>query len=293
MNERFTENATADIITVEHATGYLSFTPEWLATAPVTNVKAMLKILRENEYRSGNCEAARRIAEAMPTLGSYARTAGDHKRVKSVQAAWSKYNAAAPENRQDRKAAAVINRLFKSKSVENRPDYQAAWIDAATGKMCATDGYRLYRFDRAVSGVEIGTPADPLDPSAAMGGMSDLTPLKPPTAAKLKLHDVLDRQNKKKSPFDFGPGKPAAAVDFLRDLLRLFPAGKWYYRAATNPDRRAIYVIDAAGDALLLPVHKKAEPNPAPVVTLSPEQFAERVERSALTPEQFAACVAA
>ena len=248
MNERFTENATADIITVEHATGYLSFTPEWLATAPVTNVKAMLKILRENEYRSG---------------------------------------------RQDRKAAAVINRLFKSKSVENRPDYQAAWIDAATGKMCATDGYRLYRFDRAVSGVEIGTPADPLDPSAAMGGMSDLTPLKPPTAAKLKLHDVLDRQNKKKSPFDFGPGKPAAAVDFLRDLLRLFPAGKWYYRAATNPDRRAIYVIDAAGDALLLPVHKKAEPNPAPVVTLSPEQFAERVERSALTPEQFAACVAA
>ncbi len=83
---------TADLITVEHATGYLSFTPEWLATAPVTNVKAMLKLLRENEYRSGNNQAVRRIAEAMPTLGSYARTAGDHKRVKAVQAAWSKLN---------------------------------------------------------------------------------------------------------------------------------------------------------------------------------------------------------
>ena len=31
-----TNDNSAEYITIEHGTGYLSFTPEWLATAPAT-----------------------------------------------------------------------------------------------------------------------------------------------------------------------------------------------------------------------------------------------------------------
>ena len=296
----------SDLITVEHGTGYLSFTPEWLAIAPAANVKAMFKLLQENEHRPGNAETVKRIAEAMPTLGRYAKNAAEHKRVKSIQAAWAKYNGKnAPESKEDRKAALVINRLFKEKHLRNRPDYQSAWIDAPTGKMCVTDGYRLYRFNRVISGVEVRKPLDPLNVAAAMGDMNGLEPLTPPTEADLKIRAALNRQCRENRPYDFGPGKPAAEVSCLRDLLQLFPAGKWYYNASPSPAGRRIYVIDAAGDALLLPVRKEADiapgvyaPDPAPAeaepaAELTPEQFEELAARDAMTPEEFAAALAA
>ena len=296
----------SDLITVEHGTGYLSFTPEWLAIAPAANVKAMFKLLQENEHRPGNAETVKRISEAMPTLGRYAKNAAEHKRVKSIQAAWAKYNRKnTPESKEDRKAALVINRLFKEKHLRNRPDYRSAWIDAPTGKMCATDGYRLYRFNRVISGVEVGKPLDPLNVAAAMGDMNGLEPLTPPTEADLKIRAALNRQCRENRPYDFGPGKPAAEVSCLRDLLQLFPAGKWYYNASPSPAGRRIYVIDAAGDALLLPVRKEADiapgvyaPDPAPAeaeaaAELTPEQFEELAARDAMTPEEFAAALAA
>ena len=64
-------------------------------------------------------------------------------------------------------------------------------------------------------------------------------------------------------------------------------------------------MIDDAGDALLLPVRKAADiapgvyaPDPAPAeaeaaAELTPEQFEELAARDALTPEQFAAALAA
>ena len=163
----------------------------------------------------------------------------------------------------EKTAAAVMNSLLNSAD-DSRPALKKAWIDAA-GRMCACDGFRVYRLNTPVAGVPDEDAAQGIDLDRIVPSMADYKPLDLPTLADVKAMIDEDKRAAKRGEevfytYTFGRAEngdqlPVVNLHYLSDILKLFPAALAYYKNAVTP----IVFKDENGDAMLLPVRFNGE----------------------------------
>jgi len=163
----------------------------------------------------------------------------------------------------EKTAAAVLNRLLKccQKNQPKKEAFHKAWIDAA-GRQCVCDGYRAYRINARLDAVETSAEQIPMDLDKIFQplnvGKVEEMPAPDPEAVNLAIID--GKNHSRPALYDCGPGKPAFNAEYLREILRLFPGGRWYIETAEN--RRCCapaFVVHDAGSACICPVRKKQD----------------------------------
>lgn len=181
----------------------------------------------------------------------------------------------------EKTAAAVCNRLLKAARKAPNERLHNAWTDEK-GCYCLSDGFRIYRLSSRPDGVR-GLSADRPAP-AASGNPLDLdkrvfAPLNTGSVAQMPAPDLdavkafIAAERQKPSTkwiYDLGAEYPAVNAQYLKDMLQLFPAAKWY--VDLDPSIRMVhpvFAVCAEGCAALYPIHvdhkspKKPESTPA------------------------------
>ncbi len=182
----------------------------------------------------------------------------------------------------EKTAAAVFNRILSSaRKMGVRTCLFNPWTDAQ-GRYCACDGFRAYRLHAAPAGVSLVD-----DPAPKMG--VDLENLMPAEVEKMVEMPAPDAgavkafqkaTGKSGEPYDLGDGFPMVNANYLLDMIRLFPAARWYVDADPYLRMiRPIYAVCEQGDAALCPVRslkkpyrepKQEQKEPAPAAEPSP-----------------------
>lgn len=180
----------------------------------------------------------------------------------------------------EKTAAAVYNRLLKKcrKDQPKREAYHVAWIDA-DGRQCACDGYRAYRLNTRLDAIETNAEKIPMNLdkifSPLDAGTVEEIPAPDPEAVRLAIID--GRNHSRPGLYDCGPEKPAFNPEYVQEVLRLFPGGKWYIDPA-HPMTGPAFIVHEAGTACICPVRKKQDQpaeTPAAPETAAADQSAE------------------
>lgn len=157
------------------------------------------------------------------------------------------------------KAAPAIKRIINNVP-EARTGFKGWWKDAE-GRACICDGVRAVRLNSGeVKGIdELPTPSIDLDRS--MSSKQNTKDLELPTIQELKAfiaeQKAIGAWTKYKSvSYDFGENLPAVNPEYLIDILQILPDAK--ARIVPGNMSAAIYFEGSDGDAILLPMHKKA-----------------------------------
>lgn len=176
----------------------------------------------------------------------------------------------------EKTAAAVCNRLLKKcKKVQPKKEaYHTAWIDAA-GRQCVCDGFRAYRLNTRLDAVQTSADRIPMNLdrifSPLDAGTVEEIPAPDPEAVRLAIID--GRNHSRAGLFDMGPGMPAFNPEYLQELQRLFPCGRWYVETAENRRMCApAFIVDEAGTACICPVRKKQQPAEEPAAPAAADQ---------------------
>lgn len=172
----------------------------------------------------------------------------------------------------ERTAAAMFNSVLReTRRHENRPALHNPWTDDK-GRYCVTDGFRAYRLTKAPARVSVIWTSKP-DPSAPHGINLDpvfapldsgkgLAEMPAPSLDAVKSFVEQERKDHKHgNMYDLGKEYPAVNMWYLYELIRLFPAAKWYVDA--DPYARMIhpvFVSCSEGTAALLPVRTDSKP---------------------------------
>lgn len=147
-------------------------------------------------------------------------------------------------------AYSALKRVIKGAS-DARPGLKGVWTDAE-GRQCVCDGYHAIRLKTPVEGFETVAGMDLNNVWVSDAGL--VTELPIPTPGELKI-------NKRKlttgaSVYDFGDGLPLVNAAYLKNIMDCLPDAKAY--VTDHPLTRPIVFKSDRGDALLLPVRKKA-----------------------------------
>lgn len=150
-------------------------------------------------------------------------------------------------------AATVCARLLKSARLDK---LKSAWIDKH-GDQCFTDGVRAYRLKNHLKDI-------PMLPDGMQGINLDaiFNPIKQRNQIEIPAPDIEKIQSLKRDYIycisndgkkllcGYGEGYPVFNGNYLLDLARLFPDGKWYIaRDILAP----IYVVSPHGTGTLFP----------------------------------------
>lgn len=212
---------------------------------------------------------ARRLrAETIPA----GIVAENHNAAKSFEEANTmKYN--------EKTAAAVINSLLRAARKMPRESLRDAWTDEQ-GRTCATDGFRAYCLNTAPAGMleTLTSCPDPARAAAYAAGNNKIMAyiFKPldagktvempaPDADAVKAFMAADKQQGGRGVYDLGKEFPAVNIKYLWDIIRLFPAAKWYVLA--DPYARMVspvFIVADEGRACLLPIRQDSKPWKAP-----------------------------
>ena len=138
------------------------------------------------------------------------------------------------------------------------------WYDNE-GRVCATDGYRAFRFDPGVYSIvgEISPDADPKMFNRLWDHLSEkcTEALNLPDPVSLKKHIVIERATGYETPIYKFPMVSCATfvnAEYLLDLMLVFPEVYCLYREPGNP-LSPLIAKDADGNAILLPLNMKKE----------------------------------
>lgn len=180
----------------------------------------------------------------------------------------------------EKTAAAVVNSLLKAARKTPRTGMHNPWTDKE-GRRCVCDGFRAYRFAKLPDGVNVlpddtekDAPRQAVDFTFSALDAGSVVEMPAPDANAVKTAlDDFRKGRTQNTIYDLGAEYPAVNVSYLYDLIRLFPAAKWY--VYTDPAKRMISPIFAVcdeGAAALLPVRTiakskpRAAADPAPTV---------------------------
>lgn len=185
----------------------------------------------------------------------------------------------------EKTAAAVINSLLRAARKSPRESLHDAWTDEQ-GRTCAMDGYRAYCLNTAPNGMRETWTCRP-DPARAAARAADnnkilahvFNPLDAgktvempaPDADAVKSFMAADKQQGGRGVYDLGKEFPAVNVKYLWDIIRLFPAAKWYVLA--DPYARMVspvFIVADEGRACLLPIRQDSKPWKAPEAPAAP-----------------------
>ena len=164
----------------------------------------------------------------------------------------------------------VINNMLKellrnnayAKSSVSR--ISTPWYDNE-GRVCATDRYRIFRFNPGVYPIvgEISHDADPELLNSVWNPLPEkcTEALELPDRASLKKHIVIECATRLGSPIYRFPMVSCATsvnAEYLLDLMLVFPDVCNLYREPGNP-HSPLLARSADGDAILLPVAAKEQ----------------------------------
>ena len=164
----------------------------------------------------------------------------------------------------------VINNMLKellrnnayAKSSVSR--ISTPWYDNE-GRVCATDRYRIFRFNPGVYPIvgEISHDADPELLNSVWNPLPEkcTEALDLPDLASLKRHIVIESATRHGYPiYKFPMASCATFVNakYLLDLMLVFPEVYYLYREPGNP-LSPLIAKGADGDAILLPINMKKE----------------------------------
>ena len=165
----------------------------------------------------------------------------------------------------EKTAAAICRKVLKS-CKQSRPkntEFHTGWTDAA-GRACFCDGYRAYRLKSQVDGVPMAEPGKiPMNLDTAFrpldAGKVVEMPAPDPDAVKTFIAEHRYMRKAKnifdKTPYDLGELFPLVNPEFVADVLRLFPGGKWYVSESVQARQCApVFIVHEQGTACILPV---------------------------------------
>ncbi len=179
----------------------------------------------------------------------------------------------------EKNAASIIKGMFRRKGMYDH--MKTTWIDEK-GRQCACDGFRAYRLNVPIAGFpDAGLPVINLEKIFPQG-MSEFKKIEnAPTLDDLnrlynddKAHVMKTRKGEiyydddepRGHYFFDGDGAPVVNLEYLRDMLKMFPDAEIYWKNAVS----LLYFKSADGDGVLLPVRWMKErpangrPIPAP-----------------------------
>ena len=180
----------------------------------------------------------------------------------------------------EKTAAAVVNALLRAARKLPREGLHDAWTDEQ-GRICAMDGFRAYCLSAAPAGMRETWTCRP-DPARAAARAAannnilahvfaaldagKVVEMPAPDADAVKTFIAAEKQQPThKGIYDLGTEFPAVNMKYLYDIIRLFPAAKWYvnvdpYARMVSP----IFIVADEGRACLLPVRVDSKPWKAP-----------------------------
>lgn len=186
----------------------------------------------------------------------------------------------------EKTAAAVVNALLRAARKLPREGLHDAWTDEQ-GRTCAMDGFRAYCLNAAPAGMRETWTCRP-DPARAAARAAannnilahvfaaldagKVVEMPAPDADAVKTFIAAEKQQPThKGIYDLGTEFPAVNMKYLYDIIRLFPAAKWYvnvdpYARMVSP----IFIVADEGRACLLPVRVDSKPWKAPEAPASP-----------------------
>lgn len=154
--------------------------------------------------------------------------------------------------------------------IKNVPEHQQQLQGAfdCAGMQCACDGYRAIRIKEPI---DLPAPPAPctLDITRLFNDARNnaTKPLPAPTLGELKSYiKIKTAENRAKYGRDaskhpviysFGDDLPIVNAKYLQDILTAFPNAEITFNTLIAP----LYFTDAAGDAILLPIHPKQREN--------------------------------
>lgn len=186
----------------------------------------------------------------------------------------------------EKTAAAVLNSLLRAARKQPREGLHDAWTDEQ-GRTCALDGFRAYCLNTAPAGMQVTWTCRP-DPARAAARAAEnnailarvfaaldagkVVEMPAPDADAVKAFIAAEKQEPThKGIYDLGKDFPAVNMKYLYDIIRLFPAAKWYVSA--DPYARMvspIFIVADEGRACLLPVRVDSKPWKAPEAPAAP-----------------------
>lgn len=166
-------------------------------------------------------------------------------------------------------ALKVIEKMLKSKHIENRPVFQFPWYDKEN-RQCLCDGFRAFRLVE-----HLALPKRPddvgngIDLNMVFPDMKNYQALKLPTPSELKAYISTEKakHGRKYVPiWDFGEDLPLVNAQYLLDLMVVIPDAEvilynpvnliapLYVHGRPNADHPSLW-----DEAILLPVRKKED----------------------------------
>lgn len=168
-------------------------------------------------------------------------------------------------------AAAMLKSVMKSAAKNNHPEMSKAWIDEG-GFTCACDGFRAYRVAVSPFGLDDyeKTYADkaPVDLLRVFKGMDEREMISIPAPDPAAIRAFIQEEKKtgaNKGIYSLGDGLPFVNMYYIREMVQIFPAAKWYVDA--DPETRMIrpvFCVCDEGQGALCPVRKMQETPAAP-----------------------------
>ena len=165
----------------------------------------------------------------------------------------------------EKAAAGIIRKLLKAAAKTGRGNLAYTWIDSA-GMQCMTDGFRAFRLLSVMPGLpDLPNGEKPFDLKRVydsveinryeflpVPGDDEIEALIAEDKPFKTRYGYEDNASKRRGFYFFGDGKPVVNLEYLRDMLKVFPDAAILY----NPENplSPLYVNSSAGDGLLLPV---------------------------------------
>ena len=174
-------------------------------------------------------------------------------------------------NYTEKKAASLCNRVLNGARKDmNRRMLHNPWTDNE-GRFCVCDGFRAYRLNEQPAGIveKLSVNVDPslqhIDLDTIFSPLykeGRYTEMPRPDLDTLKAFIKEEHQRPApKNIYDLGAEYPAVNMAYLRDVLELFPDGRFFVDA--DPYARMIHPIfvkSERGTAAVLPIRTDAKP---------------------------------
>lgn len=174
-------------------------------------------------------------------------------------------------------AAAMLKKVMRAAAKNDRPTFAKFWTDA-DGFTCVSDTFRAYRVAASPFTPEdyenahtTDAPVDLASFFKATSG-SELIEIPAPDLDAIKAFIKQDRAtHAHKDAYHLGDGLPYVNMVYIKEMVQLFPAAKWYVYA--DPKKRMIkpvFAICEEGQAIVCPVRVFDEQPAAPVADPAP-----------------------
>lgn len=261
------------MITFKWETGHIDIMLHSILEMNTTELKKFVSAATVNNLEVKE-EIAAFLHEIVDGKNENAETS---KTFKKDIANWKKLLAVV-EDRKLTKTEKLVQKILKN-GIANRIT-KGVFQDA--GKHCVCDGYRLVRFNNALS-ADIPTIPDSMDTAKAIGDVSAYSvKLNLPDVSELKKDIKIAKSGcddvghvyvirclrKAEIVYDFGYGLPMVNAEWLLDMLEILPDCE----AFCIPGKKTypVYFVSGDNDGLLLPCRKEQEYEQPPVEETAP-----------------------